>query len=397
MLNIAALAELRSGQIQQALAIERRIAEHLARTSGGWQIRYVNQLNLARLYRRIGDLDAAGRHYDAAFATTSGSRTESDMLYMYVCSALVAEQRGSHADAFDAWLRAAILWASSDVPEAIGSRVTGAILADTPCGDARSAIVDRAADALRKRLRANAAAAEMPELVAKLTAPNPEITPTFIHASQMVTLPDTCEVVHSRGCWALATEQHLPPAISSVSSRQLSAALCRLFEPTPAGTIVIDDQLGRDLPRTPFELISVCLRIGVRELRFGDERLRMEGSVRETLENRLLVRRASAVDHVMRTPEEVTVTFRRYRAPCRLRGLAAALVETFEDRSMTFGEFRQQVSPFSFMPVLRALETERILDLCAPDDESGLAEIIRTTAHHQRFTSRSPDVSRRRK
>src|SRR5262249_43180289 len=156
--------------------------------------------------------------------------------------------------------------------------------------------------------------------------------------------PETCEALRGPDWWAFAISERLPAPITSAASRRLSAALSRTLDPIPTGSVIIDDQLGRDFPRTPLELVSACLRIGVRELRLCGRLLRLQGPARVALEDRLLVRRASAVDRVVSTGEGATVTFRRYRSPRSLRGPLAMLVKTLADHSATVGQLREQAS-----------------------------------------------------
>lgn len=123
LMNIAALAELRAGDPSGAMMLEKRIEQRLAEIPDAEELRFVNSINQARLYRYQRDFDQAETYYERAFATTQGGRTETDHVNVELCRARLEMARGDEPAAFIHWVRAAIQWCSNDCPEALNWRV----------------------------------------------------------------------------------------------------------------------------------------------------------------------------------------------------------------------------------------------------------------------------------
>src|SRR5207247_3985118 len=166
-----------------AFVIEETIQAALGRiTTGRWQLTYINSLNMARLYRRRGDFDAAQRSYREAFATSFGTWSDSDAIYANVCAARVHEARRWYASALHAWGRAALYWVSSAVPEAIARRVTRTILGSAQLGSGASEgnIIDDLSVAFRSRLITNATAAGLDRERAAMECADSNRAPAFV-------------------------------------------------------------------------------------------------------------------------------------------------------------------------------------------------------------------------
>ncbi len=123
VLNIFALTCLRLGRIEEALAIERNIENDVSRY---WptdhHLVYINSLNLARLMRRVGQLDESARYYERAFQTCVGVCSESDLVFKNSCEGLLEDLRGRPEMSCAAWLRTACHWLAMEVPESLAPR-----------------------------------------------------------------------------------------------------------------------------------------------------------------------------------------------------------------------------------------------------------------------------------
>ncbi|WP_437587677.1 hypothetical protein [Sorangium sp. So ce1000] len=379
VMNISALNRLKLGDWEGALALEDTIRTALdGVTTGVWQLRYINSLNLGRLHRRRRDFEASERYYRDAFGTTFGARTDSDSIYLNVCLARLDDARGGHADAFRAWARAALHWASSPAPEAIAKRVVAAILA--PPGDRTEGNPsDDVSATLTASLAESAAAAGMDREAALIRTVDPGAAAALLRPDALARerfASTRWHALRGPGGWVLGAEAESPPVVVSAANRRLRAALAALLAPTaspgaPAAlrTIVVDDQLGRELPGSDAEILSVCLRLGVRTLIVDGHELDLDGALRARLESRLQVRIGAAVDRI--DPERAVVTFKRYREPRRLPRVAAGVL-----RHIAEGDPAAQIARSglisaagsSAMAVLRSLEQDRIIELALPDD-----------------------------
>jgi hypothetical protein len=94
-MNISALNQLRLGDAGGAITIEKEIeAQSLGLAQSDFRLEYVNRLNLARLYRKCGELGLAERYYSEAFDTTSGVRPVTDLIYVNVTRAILYGEQG---------------------------------------------------------------------------------------------------------------------------------------------------------------------------------------------------------------------------------------------------------------------------------------------------------------
>jgi hypothetical protein len=399
LLNITALAALRSGEADEALALEQHIAAALARASSpDRQLRYVNELNLARLYRRRQQPDLARAHYDAGFATTRGVGTQGDILHDEVCHAHLDTRQERDADAAAAWLRAALLWSGFGCPRALGERVAMAILGTGGLGDP----VDPAAisEALLARLQASDASESAGQFRGRREQTDvPDIA--WLDADQFADEAvdvDEAVLIAAAG-WALivrpATHRPLravPAGMAGDDGRQLlrRAIVNRLqaLQPLPhwdsAGVLLIDDRLRRGIPRRPAEAVESALRLRVRRLVVEGREYHLGEALAREAELQLGVRVGAAVTAISAAdgidPDglgqgRVGVRFGRYRPPLELSQWAAAALE-----GMRSGEVRTVqdvvrrtpgIDEFETVRLLRRLESDRVIELTVDDETSG--------------------------
>ena len=377
VMNISALNRLRSGNWEGALAFEEQIRSALAGVSrGGWQLRYINSMNIARLHRRHADYDAAERNYRDAFATASGLPTDSDALHLPVCLAWQDEARGLHTCALRAWIRAALRWASSPAPEAIAWRVTSAILG-TGAASTSAKLCDEVSEALTSYLVTGAARGthEASESLASRDGDTVAIVRSEGIAPEIIA-SRSWHALRGPGFWVLGTPLEVAPVISSTASLLLRSALTALLVPAWSGgealrTIVVDDQLGRDLPVSEADMITACLRLGLPAVEMDGRVIDLDDGRRGRLERRLRVRLGDAVERVELEPESVIVSFKRYQAPQRLTGLASEILGLVAGAAPSLEDLRAALgadAAASVLPILRGLEQDRVVALSLPDE-----------------------------
>lgn len=146
-MNIFALFQHLSGNTENAFIIENKIKHVIKEASKPYpQITYINSINLARLYRYIGDYDQAKIHYDRAFNTQRGKKSETDLIYANVCYAMLYEKQNQLALALQYWINAALHWLNAETPESLGWRAVRAIALSgfKPRSPVDTAIIDAA-------------------------------------------------------------------------------------------------------------------------------------------------------------------------------------------------------------------------------------------------------------
>jgi hypothetical protein len=356
LMNISALNRLKLGDWKGSLDMENEIRSSLERvTSGLWQIRYINSLNLARLHKCHGDFDEATRYYDEAFATQVGLRSDSDAIYRNVCLARLAEARGRSADALSAWARAAMHWVSSEAPEAVGKRVTSAILGFMPRPGEQD-LSDTVSEAF----------------VSHLMVEGTVDGPSFVRADALepgMIVSATWYALEGPGCIVLAMEKRVPPVLFSQANARLRGALAGLLRIRRLRTIVVDDQLGYEMPTNKTQILLVALRLGIRRLHLCGSTVELDERTRRRLESGMHICLSSAVDRVNFEPGRTVVIFKRYREPQVLSDPASQVLKIITDGNSKVETLRTACpTSVSFSPdaLLRALERDRIITLDVP-------------------------------
>ena len=349
LLNISALNRVNLGDMDGALAIEKEIENASAAASNvDYRLQYVNSINLARLYRRGNDFDLSSTYYARAFATTEGARTESDLVYTNACIARLDSARGRHLDALLGWLRASLHWLSSNVPEALGWRVLSAV-----CGarvqQGESIPLENVAGSLNELLSASATAAGVTPHFETATA---AFLPAFMRTDRGSL--SSVEAIGADGFSVFATQASAQPGQSGPQYKALAGSVVGLMtnlaqapELRQRPTILVDDGLGREMPTTSSELLSACLRLGVKRARYKGALMDVTADLHQGR-----VALGPAVAHVDLSSVGGCVRFKRYFPP---RRLSAAEVDLLT-RLPLDGSFDEVFA------TVRALEADRVVE-----------------------------------
>lgn len=350
LLNILALAEIRCGDIQAALQLEQQIAGCLDR--GGTRdhaLRYVNAINLARIYKKLGDWTRSAAHYDQAFATSWGVRSESDLVYSNVCRAILHELQAAPSAALAAWVRAALHWLASSRPEALSFRIAQAVAPGLPVfGPLRGRCVrwvDEISAALLQRLAAAAAACgRLPR------RPAQDRCPRFVRADDVrddAPTPPALEAALAGDGWSVFAAApdpagpHTPPDRGPAHAQLrawIAAWIATATGPDRAERYVVDARGGREVAVSRRDVIELCARRGVRRVRYDGEVIAIDDALAHRVELESTLGIAPGVDEICEA-DPPRVRFKRYREPRALAPDEAVLIE-FARRGTAIAELR---------------------------------------------------------
>ncbi|MBI2840743.1 MAG: hypothetical protein HYX75_20690 [Acidobacteria bacterium] len=287
----------------------------------------MNFIILARLYRRLGRFADSREYYAKAFSTTMGARSESDLIYTEVCLARLSADEGHTGDAFFGWLRAALHWLSSRVPEAIGWR-TAAAIADRAVPPEAS-VADEVTRALVKILAdaAGSAGVEAKHVAHPAAFVNAEDLPagTFDAAAG------------ARGGGVLLSRTRKQPALAGQQIDQLSALVYGLLAslnpalPEQAATVALDTRFGCGVPWEPSELIGSALTFGAPRILLEDRNVEIAEPARSAFEMDLQLHPGPAVREVVTTDGASILRFKRYREQRQLSAEEIAIVAAARD------------------------------------------------------------------
>ena len=387
LLNIAALGSLKQGDPERALILEHQIEARVKRLPrADWRLRYVNMINIARLERRLGDLDESRRAYAAAFATTLGSRSEGEALYTNLCYARLDSERGDHQAALLCWLRAALHWAAASTPEALSRRVAMAVTGDSVAS--RLDLDEQVCSALLTHLVSAAGLSGLPgsEQIGRCDGAR---APAFVRADapHAVRLPRPDCAFGAPG-WSLLAVARADTAVIAArpSSQRLRAGLVYLLatmidapQLAEADALVVDDRLGQEIAQTPHELLESALRLGIPHVWFeGHPPLMLSTEVSSRLQRSLRIEPGAAVDTLVQSRLGAVATFRRGRADRVVpEDIAVALDipgarRSVEDLSTMLARPR---GPDDLLAELRVLEAEYVLYLTCSEETCAAAGI----------------------
>lgn len=357
LLNISALNRVNLGDMDGALAIEKEIENaSVAASDRDYRLEYVNSINLARLYRRGNDFDLSSTYYARAFATTEGARTESDLVYTNACIARLDSARGRHLDALLGWLRASLHWLSSNAPEALGWRVLSAVRG-SKVQQGESIPLENVARSLNELLIASAASAGVTPHFERATS---AFLPAFMRADRGNL--SSVEAIGANGFSVLATQASAQPGQSGPQYKALAGSVVGLManlaqapELRQCPTILVDDGLGREMPTTNRELLSACLRLGVKRARYNGELMELTSERVTALLRQGRVALGPAVAHVELSSGRGGVRFKRYFPPRRLSAAEIDLLAQLDTETAIVGIK-------TTLETVRALEAARVVE-----------------------------------
>ncbi|HET7716286.1 MAG TPA: hypothetical protein VFK86_11725, partial [Bauldia sp.] len=327
---------------------------------------FLAAMNIAALARERRDRAEERQALAAAFATSAGARSLGEIVHMNVAVARAEDDPASPA-ARSAWLRAALAWLAFEPVEAFPVAAVDVVLGtvsvpkphiDQAISEALLAAIGGAAG---DAAAANRAAGTLPAVrVSGGTAIAPDAA------------------IGGPGVTVLCSRQRAEgQALSQPRETLLGVVWAALRELCPAaegfGTILVDGNLGLDLPATRDQAVGLALRAGVTEVLYGDERLAIDAATRPRLAADLRVGLSPTVAAIVAAAADpgsaasgesgligapggaLLVRFRRHLAATTVSGSDADLLAHIRDRG------RMPLGSLAVLQGMPLAETERLL------------------------------------
>jgi hypothetical protein len=299
---------------------------------------------------------------------TSGTRSDSELVYANLLLGRVGVASGRGDDAFLGALRASMHWLASRVPEAIGSRTLAAIL-DQRWPLASRPTVEEVAAALSAQLTDAALASGRPPVVAAVRRDPRAPIPAFVRNDLPIDVDSELLAAGSDGVGFVVAEARAPTGCARVEQLQLGAlvrslldVLCPAGGIGTAGTIVVDDNFGREVPVSAPELLGVCIRLGMHRMVFSDHVIDLDGDRRSHLERASEVRLGPAVARIERTGGARRIIFKRVLQPRPLSAGEDAVVASLGERpSIARLATRATGGVDDAVGLVRTLEADRVV------------------------------------
>jgi len=359
--NLMALIEFRQGDWEAARRLQASIESTLEREpTEHSQIRYLNALNTARLYRQRRQFAPADDYYRKAFRLTDGLRVEGDRIYMNFCLARQAEDQGRPREAFLHWLRASLHWVAMSVPEALNWRCASGILGRRV--DPESAVVDELSGRLLNLLLGAARTAGVGHPEEPRSVPAPVFLSTETAGLGDDDGPVTC--LGGEGCYVYARSTPVPAPYESGAHRDLRGALwgiirslAEVANEITAATVQVDSRFGHEIPATESEAIDVAVRFRAARFLHRGEEIALAEPFHTDWERRSTIRLGGGVASVKRMKGGPLLTFHRLRDSVRLRPDDEPLLDAALSRA------RIADLPGKTISRLRTLEQQHVIQI----------------------------------
>ena len=358
ILDAHANARLTSGDGPGALALAEAIATTLTRApQAERRLAVINAMTLARIHRNLDDRDAERASFERAFAASRGVRSLAEMIEMNVAVASAESDPRAPASRL-ARLRAALAWLVLDPPEGLSLNAISAVLGrpDVSRTQIDQAVSEALADALGKA---------WPELAGK-TVPAPpaiRLASRAFEPARVFAGPGVA-VLWAAGGEPDGAEQRRRPRLVGLVTAAL-VDICPALAEAGQGTILVDTNLGVDVPATRPEALSVALRARAKEFVFDNETIFLDEGMRPRFAADLRVSLSPTVARLDSGNDGVTVNFRRRSPPTVLVGEDARLVQRIAGAPVALGELGRELDrPIDAIEeALRRLEAAGIVRL----------------------------------
>ena len=364
--NINALNELRGGNLEKAFKAEKGIEKVICEANGSvgsvdHRLIYINCINLARLYRRMGDLRNAREYFDQAFKQSLGNLTENDHIYWDACLAQLDADEGDHASALKRWLRVAINWLASELPEAIGDRTIRSITRQREYSQASK--IDVTTGALIDTLLEAAGDSGVPiEPKGLVGSRSPIISTTDMVPENIL---QQGQVVCLNELVVIKCPSIVRAPIGNANLQSLRCLVHELIQciwpwHAPVGLdemIVIDRRRGMGIGQDILEAAESAVWHKIGALVSGSQKIALSGVSRGALFQESTLRLGPAVSEF--DPELQLVSFKRYRIAQALTSEEKDAVSLINGKSL---KVRQALDYSVDEKVLTGLINDRVLD-----------------------------------
>jgi len=334
LLNIFALSLLRNGDWAGAMNIEQGIGKRLTLLpSTDWHLHYINNFNLARLYRMKGEYEQALTHLREVLKTTEGLQTDSDHIYFNLTLGDLAQRQGRQEEALTYLWRAAMHFLCNSVPEAIGWRTLMSVSGKRIPMEATT-----------PNLIANSLCSKLLDAASKigLSLVSSSVSTPFHYAERGLGLAtDGCRVASNPYMGALVSspEDLGKPTYDSPAYARLRSFCMQIFNEYPAtswdwsaGSVMFSPMYSVEIePQQLDQTACLALKYGLTKGVSGG--VAGENMSLEAAASRVSLRLAPAVAEVKDAVDNVgaSVSFKRYKEDLEFRGWAPALLRLLRD------------------------------------------------------------------
>jgi hypothetical protein len=356
LLNISALNKLRIGAIDEAFAYEKKIEASLDKLQErDWHITYINNINQARLYKKIKNYPLSESYYKKAFAINTQLKNESDLLYTNFCYAQLEELKGNQVKSFIFFLRACIHWLSNEIPEALAPRVAQAIF--NKGLETSNVDVEEISHQLKTGLQNIANKANI--------YISPKITGNELQFTRSDKMEDSLDIILGQPGWTVCvSDKQIQPVFSGSSYDGLKSLVTDIIKSYFPNinwlnykTVITDTQFSCELPANLIEMILVSKRLNIFKLVWCEKSVMLTEKELNEIDARIKVEVSPAINFVGYENGKMKVYFRRYKSPLLLTANETRFMQYLQETGIgKFQEWRTKID-------LKMMEEKRLIQL----------------------------------
>ena len=371
LLNLSALNKVKLNRIEAAFDVESEIAERITNLEKtNWQLYYVNCINQAELYKQAQSYKKSERYYQKAFSTTLSLRSESDLIYTNLCTSKLEQLKGNHLLSFHYLFRGIIHWLSMEVPESIAPKVASTIL-NAPIYN-KTDLPDQISKKLIEHLVSTTQQAKILAENFNISQINPEDYVVFnrLDIQNKFNTENVAWVGNPGWSFILGSSVKKPVyqsknynILSSMAFKFAEKAIPKSYIPHNP-IVLVDDQLGCEIPATKTEIVESALRTGIETIIYRRKKYQINPAAKNELENNLKMVPSPGIDHLINKDEPNGIAFKRYKNSIDLKPFRQNIFDYLnDDLSLDNLVIKTNIRKNDLLKELRAMEQKKIVKL----------------------------------
>ncbi len=308
-LNLFALSQVIKGKEDTAYALEMRIESFIEKNQINiLGLKYVNFINIARLYKKSKKYDMSRSYYQKAYRQISqGGYTYSDFIYYHLNFGGIEEAAGNSALALDHYIYAAAYWLAFDNPLALAWRPRLILCQEKLTEILKPLSVDKANQFLVNKIN---------ELMQSenLSTTNENQSVQFVDTERALLESSSCHI--DQLAIFYATQQHDVVKQPSATSAELSSLVFNYLVTQKSvdisnKTIVMETRFDKQVPANNEQALSLAALMGCSDCYMTKTHFD-RNAIEEKAESHLLNwRLAGTVESMSSTEKGIKLAYQR--------------------------------------------------------------------------------------
>jgi len=311
LLNINALLLFKQGRLDDALTKEKQIELILEQDSiRDYKLKYVNAINIARLYKRLSQFELSLAYFLKAFDTTFGLMQESDLIYYNFIISQANQNLQHWEQSFNYLICAALNWLCAFFPESVSKRLFVALGLPTSANN-----LNISHEISKHFIEKITLHPYYVQYIANNANEVPANVPRFVSSDNF-----SGKIEKGIGCkgysFFVSSKPGVPPehllSLSAIVFKVLFCSSKILMQQADVTEIIIDSNRGFDIPRNLEDLLVVAQRLHVNEVFWNNERVVINTNDEKEFDSKTEIALHPGIADLIEKNGVITIVFKRY-------------------------------------------------------------------------------------